>query len=274
MIHAEMRGRSHVEEDVLTSSAIGLLSLLPDDLFVCFLGTARNLENQYLKELLQGFSRVRCVEYWKTDFPTGVPDVLVELEDESGQEHCAIVIEVKHRSGKSGAALETEDGRVEHTDWDQLARYWKGLVEHYPSSTKAILFLTGHRTFPEEDVRASVKASENKAKLFWASWNDLHSFVSDCLESGSYLHRGSERKILRLLEEYLRFKGYGRFRGWAGLAVVRHGCEPLPVWYARVYGLRLGCNGVGQIGQQYRRRYTWDLACRIPWNGMAWYRPQ
>ncbi|AEG14625.1 hypothetical protein Desku_1034 [Desulfofundulus kuznetsovii DSM 6115] len=169
MIYAEIDGKISVEEDVLTSTAIGLLSLLPDEQLISFLGRAISVEKRLLSNQIRNFTRVKSIDFWKTGFAGGIPDVLVKLENTHCGSSCVLVIEVKHRADKSGSAY-IEDGVIRNKEVDQLNRYWNGLVEQYPKAEKAVVFLTGHRVMPREDLWISWKASGGKAQIYWLSW--------------------------------------------------------------------------------------------------------
>lgn len=237
MIQAELNGKIAIEEDVLTSTAVGLLSLLPDWYLISFLGRAISFQKQrerFLMHQMQNFTRVKSIEFWKTGFIGGVPDIFVELEDEHHCSSFVLIIEVKHRAGKSGSAI-IEDGEIKNKEGDQLNRYWNSLVQHYPKSKKAVVFLTGHRIMPHKDLQDSWEASGRKAQLYWLSWYNLYSFILNLLHEGKHLEGTSEHKILQSLENYLRFKGFVIFSGWPQASAPEDGLEGHLFWYQRTY---------------------------------------
>jgi len=257
MIFAEINGRVNVEEDILTSSAIGLLSLLPDEEFINFIGLAKTLEGELFKDHYRNYTRITAIKFWSTDFPLGIPDVFIKLESNNTSRSAVLVIEVKHRSGKSGSAEEDEEGMIKNQEVDQLNRYWESLVQLYPQSDKAVVFLTGHRVMPRKDLETSLKASEGKANLFWLSWYNLYAFVFETLSSGKYPVESTEYKILQLLESYLQFKGYMPFSGWPQPLVPTNGNYCLPE-YQRVYLWEVE-NIDTYCLSGYQRVYLWEL---------------
>lgn len=237
MIHAELNGKITVGEDVLTSTAVGLLSLLPDGYLISFLGRAINFQKQeesFLAHQIQNFTRVKSIEFWKTGFIGGIPDIFVELEDEHDCSSFVIIIEVKHRAGKSGSAI-IEEGEIKNKEGDQLNRYWNSLMQHYPNSKKAVIFLTGHSVMPYRDLQDSWEASGRKAQLYWLSWYSLYSFILNLLHEKKHLEGSSEYKILQSLENYLRFKGFVVFSGWPQVSVLEDRLEGHLFWYQRTY---------------------------------------
>lgn len=262
MIYAEIAGRLGFEEDILTSTAVGLLSLLPDEEFIHFIGSARSINGECLEKHIGACTRVGAIEFWKTSFPYGIPDVFLRLDGEAGV--CAvIVIEVKHGSGKSGSAEEVEDGVIQNREVDQLYRYWESLAQQYPNCAKAVVFLTHHRILPREDLTTSWKAAGGEAHLFWLGWHSLYDFVAEALRSGKYLARSTEWKILQVLETYLRFKGYARFSGWPQPSTSAILSELPGLWYRRVYTANLGLSG--RLFPAYSRTYV----RKVPGTGEA-----
>lgn|GEM_PF-3374632 len=272
MIHAELNGKISVEEDVLTSTAIGLLSLLPDEYLISFLGRAISLQKQeerLLENQIRNFTRLKSIEFWKTGFTGGIPDIFVKLEDEQCCSSFVLIIEVKHHADKSGSA-EIEDGEIKNKEDDQLNRYWNSLVQHYPRSKKAMVFLTGHRVMPHEDLQVSWEASGRKAQLYWLSWYSLYSFILDLLHVEKHLKGSSEHKILQLLEVYLRFKGYVMFSGWPQLAVVENWPGAHLFWYHKACALSSRLPAFYQPA--YQRTYIGQVVSWIGSDMAVFYR--
>ncbi|MBC7341111.1 MAG: hypothetical protein H5U02_01425 [Clostridia bacterium] len=270
MIYAEIAGRLGFEEDILTSTAIGLLSLLPDEEFIRFIGRARSIDGECLEKHIGTCTRVEAIEFWKTGFLYGIPDVFLRLEGEAGV-CAAIVIEVKHRSGKSGSAEEVEDGVIQNREVDQLYRYWESLAQQYPNCRKAVVFLTGHRILPRKDLETSSRAAGGEARLFWLGWHSVYDFVAEALRSGKYPTRTAECKILQLLETYLRFKGYARFSGWPQPAMSGIVTELRWLWYQRLYTLNLGLSGC--LHPAYCRTYVQQVPGAVEAIAAVFYKP-
>jgi hypothetical protein len=265
MIHADLAGKTHVPEDVLTSNCLGLLRLLPDDHLISFLGDAVNLDGRRVD--LLDCSRVGSVEFWRWLPEGGQPDVIVELLGREGIGRLTIVIEVKHGAGKSGsvsspeadsvadgpheaAGVDAEDGQ------DQLGKYWRAATRFF--SRPMLIYLTHHRSVPKDDLVASLGAAGPNAEIFWLSWVHLYRWVIGRLEDQSRL-TVAEGRILRTVRDYLEAKGYSCFLGWPLLTSDGGECQGRGS-YGRTYQIQAGemlrrALPIGAEHNWYRRRY-------------------
>ena len=99
MIYADLNGKGHVAEDLLTSNCLGLLNLLPvSDLFA-FLAKARTSYGTPFR--LEFSSRAKSVlDFWPYLPGGGVPDVMLTITT-PGSESFKLIIEVKHGAKQS-----------------------------------------------------------------------------------------------------------------------------------------------------------------------------
>ena len=196
MIEADIQRKTQ-SEDVFTSCCIGLLELLPDDLYlISFLRKAIHIRGDLLK-ISEGCS-IQDISYWP-GFPSGYPDVVIGLTDGT-----VLIIEIKHGSPMSG------DG--------QLARYWGDACQKYPKHKKHLVYLTHHRFIPKNDLEKSERLTPTEhlepPSFFWLGWFALFSCIDGWLKNTT-LHY-SEKKILESLRRYLIHQKYTCFLGWNG----------------------------------------------------------
>jgi len=263
VIHADLAGKTHIAEDVLTSNCLGLLRLLPDSSFISFLEAAVTLDGKLID--LSIYKRVERIEFWRWLPEGGEPDVTAEFQSEDGSARMTVVIEVKHGAGKSGGSPSSEavtDGLNEFDNTevvererssDQLTKYWRAANKCFPQPS--LIYLTHHRSLPKDDMAASLREAGSDAKIFWLSWFHLYRWVIERIAKASACPT-SERRILETLRHYLEEKGYKCFLGWSSSTETRscrfahsHAC------YARTY--RIDRAGVPRKLQSisYAHRY-------------------
>lgn len=277
MIHADLQGKTHIGEDVLTSNCLGLLRLLPDSNLVSFLGAAVGLNGETID--LSSYEAVTRIQFWPWLPNGGEPDVIVELQNRSDRTSMAVVIEAKHGAGKSGSSPSLQTVTDPLDDGDQLARYWRAAKQclRYCSEI-TLIYLTHHRSLPKEDIQTSLRAAGEDAKIYWLSWFHLYRLIAYWnLESN---RPTTERRVLETLHNYLDAKGYVCFLGWSALQYTRNHLpgylrtypfnanHPVPIPYARTYSLSLVTKPVKQNCQlDYNRVYSFDVAehCQLPY---------
>lgn len=272
MIHADLRGKSHVAEDVLTSNCLDLLRLLPDKDFIGFLQAAAGLNGETLD--LSSINEVKRIVFWPWLPNGGEPDVIIELKHRNTLKNMVIVIEAKHGAGKSvitsslqtDANLSDDPNHIEakefqHALSDQLARYWQSANNRYKSEI-VLIYLTHHRSLPKEDIQTSLYAAGKDAKILWLSWFHLYRLgVHWSLECN---RPTTERRVLKTLHNYLSAKGYACFLGWAESQSIIQTLQ----FYSRFYFLNAGhktsilynkkyilCLPKKFINQNYQRYY-------------------
>jgi hypothetical protein len=228
MIFADIHGklgsdgqRAHDRsEDLLTSTAFGLLRYLPFDVGLGALlrrarvvtqtaDTACNVTPNWLR--LDG-GLARPIEFWPRLRRGGEPDLRLTLD--RGNE--VVLIEVKLDSGKTLIAGADDDdlepsGDAEEPpiDPDQLVRYWEGQQAEVAAGVRtSIIYLTAHAVPPLRDLGASLKP-EKPIRLAWLSWRDVCA-VAELAKKG---HVGSDAATD--LAALLRHKGLFEFNGFA-----------------------------------------------------------
>lgn len=264
MIEAELHGKSHVAEDRLTSTCLGLLRLLPDSYLLEFLGKAVTLENELLPAC--SFDLIEEVKFWPYLRDAGEPDATIKLRRNGDPSPLTLIVEAKHGAAKSGfeptgEEIETAEAVTRNEDLlevrklrDQLAKYLRAGRREYQQV--ALIYLTHHRSMPRQDIDDSLKAAAGDGLIYWLNWFDLYTFTVDRLEGDCSLEFSVQR-ILDELRKYLEFQGYARFRHWFSLALTSF--EDLAK-YHRAYGLSTP-NGLP--GASYRHRYQPPLAVSV-----------
>jgi hypothetical protein len=187
MIHAEIQGKAHNPEDVLTSNVFGLLRLLPKPYVARVLNPhiERALGTGYLLSE-EGDIEVQLWKHLPYENRWCEPDVLLLPQD--GR---ALAVEVKY-------------GTDESSD-NQLLKYFESVRRLYPKA-EVLLYLTDDREKPQ-----SVLDKYPQVKIAWLSWYDLFETVSAiCVAESNECHR----RILDAVLSYLEFKGFSSFRGW------------------------------------------------------------
>lgn len=159
------------------------------------------------------------------------PDVVVVL-DAPGSGRRLLVIEAKHRSGKSG-----------HGAHDQLARqYASGLAvaERRGAAFSGVVYLTSHLAAPREDLAASAVQIRDRLGvaaplLFWATWRDATPLLDAVAETQAGLLAATARDAAA----YLRRLHLVRFAGltqptptpaWTFSRTWDLSASPLPRW--------------------------------------------
>ncbi len=239
MIHADLKGKNHVKEDVFTSNCLGLLRLLPDRSFINFLEAARAIDGTAIN--LSRYEKVENIEFWPS-LPEGCePDLIAEVRNKDDSIGMTLVIEMKHGARKTSVAYSPELDESTSDDFDkpeidrcdqrihdQLSKYWRAGSKRFPHL--ALIYLTHHRSFPKDDIATSLYESGDDAKIFWLSWFHLYQWAVDQLEKRS-ARPISEKRILEALCNYLSAKGYTCFRGWRSLPLASN-CR---LWYNHAY---------------------------------------
>ncbi len=216
MIHSDLAGKNRIAEDVFTSNCLGLLGLLGDVDIVDFLGSAKSIQHELLRVMIDRDAKV-TLEFWRYLPGGGIPDVIIDI---GGRERFTVIVEVKHGAPKSGTG-----------DNDQLARYW-GAAKALYGERCAVIYLTHHRVFPKEDVEQSIRQAGCEAKIFWLNWHDLFRWTDKQLLPGS-MRAPVEKRILRQLQDYLSAYGYRVFLQWDALISGSAGSA-----YSRLYATK------------------------------------
>lgn len=229
MIEADLQGKLHVPEDIVTSSCLGLMRLLPDTFLTEFLGLATSTTGEFIP--LSGFNEISSFIFWPWLPAGGIPDAMAVLRNAEQCRSVPVILEIKHGAGKSGFSEEAiETAEVDATKdiseqlaspdivGDQLARYWLAAERIFRdcSDPPLLIYLTHHRSYPKEDVEISLKRAGSGCRIFWLNWFQLYAWVARKIESSPDIYL-AERRILQKLMEYLKAKGYACFLGRSNL---------------------------------------------------------
>jgi hypothetical protein len=226
MIFAEMKGKlgsnlgraNERLEDLLTSSAIGLLRYFPIEWgLVALLRHARPCLWDGKKLIVErpgkwlDVSGVlgATVEFWPSFGEFGEPDLLIQLTGQDDLIQHNILIEAKYFSPKSSVA---EDDAIELSedkpDPDQLVKYWQGLVRRQENRSCSLIYLTSQGSPPVHELSESLRRCP-QMRLAWLSWSDVWSIAQNQAKR--------DEKFLPAvdLQAFLEHKGLGSFDGFA-----------------------------------------------------------
>jgi hypothetical protein len=211
-------------EDLLTSTAFGLLRYLPHDRgIIAFLRQTRRVrllkgdelvvdaEDARNDQWLGMHAAVRCeLKFWPWLGQYGQPDLLLRLLNGCGECVHLAVVEVKLDANKSGSA-EQNDGECtgDQRDDDQLVKYAQGIDARYPevaSDRKTVIYLTSHVIPPVDELAATIRRKP-EMRLGWVSWRQL-SRVAESLRESS-----KESLPAEDLARLLAYHGFQDFRG-------------------------------------------------------------
>jgi hypothetical protein len=233
MIEADLQGKLHVPEDVLTSNCFGLMRLLPDSYLAEFLGLATSISGEFIP--LSGFTEILSFKFWPWLPTGGIPDAIAMMVSPEHMNTVAVIIEIKHGSGKSGFSegpfenaeidrtQENPEQQESHkTVGDQLARYWLAAERFFRdcSDPPILIYLTHHCSYLKEDVEESLKRAGTRCRIVWLNWFQLYGWVARKLEKSPYIPL-AESRILQKLQGYLKAKGYASFLGWNNLPIAQ-----------------------------------------------------
>jgi hypothetical protein len=184
-LHGKLSGLSRLDErreDVLTSTAFGLLRYVPEEeALLPLLRHTRRIELRngevvvgYGAHWLRFVGPRRCeVEFWPRLGRNGEPDLRIRCfgQDDALMED--LLVEVKYLSSKSGEADEEETYEPAVPDGDQLTRYWQVLDREEAAGVfTAVIYLTAHAAPPIEELGRSLRRCE-RVRLGWLSWRDV-----------------------------------------------------------------------------------------------------
>ena len=147
-------------EDLLTSDVFSACKYLrPTTLLVPFLKKARSLNDE--SPLVP--NQIHCATYhfWPR-LARFEPDVLIALERDD--RIWMVLIEAKYLSGKSGGPMDEEELSIASAPSDQLAGEYYDLLTAedrvgLPPDrivSRALIYLTAHRSMPTEDLQRSI----------------------------------------------------------------------------------------------------------------------
>ncbi len=230
MIFAEIHGKlgdgysraSDRSEDLLTSTAFGLLRYLPPGRGLIQLLRRARVVTQAADDIYieQSPTWLRLddnadieVEFWPSLGESGQPDLRLTLTGTQNQRE-VILIEVKLHSGKSQLVRDDdlvddkeleEDGGVDlPIDPDQLIRYYRA-QEHGTDGRVSLIYLTAHTVPPREDLLASLRPG---MRLAWLSWTDVWAVAHDARD---------QSLAAADLSDLLHHKGLSTFDGFSAI---------------------------------------------------------
>jgi len=225
---AEIHGKSPYtrSEDSLTADVFGAFRYLPAETgLVAFLRAVPGLGNLFPPAI----KRAQLdIHFW----PLGIrrePDLLLALRIDGTAYH--IVVEAKYLSGPSDIDLALDDVQgqeivVGNQLADQMRELLAGdytvwcagsrdrsLLLDSASHRRALLYVTAHPFRPDGELdRSAALLPEFAPRFHWASWYDVHDFLSSRRATFDTFPYDRIVDDLLLL---LRQKGFGGFQGWS-----------------------------------------------------------
>lgn len=165
------------------------------------------------------------------------PDLIIILRIESN-EQLVVVVECKHRSGKSGMKIpeEQEVDNYISTPQDQLVKELLAANENYPESKVVLLYLTGHTILPENDIDKSVESIKDfdgmdeaffYDNVYWIGWKDIWNILSEQRKTLSKNQAASV--VIEDLTKLLDYYGYRYYQG------IPKPLDPIPVMLQTVW---------------------------------------
>ena len=201
VLHGKLSSKQENMEDVLTSNVFGMLQYVaPDAGVIPFLSRAKTMDGNaplaYIKDLPAANISV-SYRFWPR-WSHCEPDVVLDISIADRLSYL-IVIEAKHRSGKSS---EADD--VELRPNDQLAREWLDLSEEADRllARPLLVFLTADICCPKSEIQDSIDEYSHKRSAdartplnCWLSWRELPGLF------GRLPHLTPLRDIARMAEK-------------------------------------------------------------------------
>lgn len=227
-------------EDLLTSDVFGRLRYLESE--EAIIPILERIKNSKTGQRFAGLeidpNQKVTYQFWPW-INNIEPDLILIVPLLRGKQ-MAVVVECKHKSGKSPRAVKDENitDKLELAKSDQLVREYLLVEELKKQYDKAILlYITGHSAIPDEEIKESASLaasiSNQTRKIFfettyWIGWVDIWSTLRDQLQA---LDANSQSAmIIEDTVNLLSHHGYREFQQFPGLNV-EIATEQKPVWY-------------------------------------------
>jgi len=234
MTHAVVRGKISSSgtnltdrlEDLLTSDVFGRLRYLkPEQAIIPILENIKNSKTgQQIEALSIDHQQEVSYQFWPW-INNVEPDLFLRVPLSNGQQ-MAVIVECKHKSGKSPRAVKEENQAdiLELAKSDQLVREYlivENLRKQYGRAI--LLYITGHSAIPEEELKESaslVATLPDKTKkmfyetTYWIGWADIWNVLR---EQSPLIDPGTQSGlIIEDVINLLSFQGYREFQEFPG----------------------------------------------------------
>lgn len=202
MIHAKLNGKSHVEEDNLTSSVFGTLLHLPTELFWKIISEACNDE-----AIPQNVGKLQECEFWShwDSENTGnknlvEPDVFLRFENFD------VIVEAKRYDEKQQYS-------------GQWAKEYQAYLNEYEADGKQVFFLAVGGVYSHETQEV-----ENTIKVYQVKWTNILDAVSEFrrgLEKSEHLTNNIDATLytLSILVKVLEMYGFFKTTWFENISV-------------------------------------------------------
>ncbi|MDW7730425.1 MAG: hypothetical protein SCJ94_10555 [Bacillota bacterium] len=213
-------------EDLLTSDIFGRLRYLkPEEAIIPILNKIQNSKTgQPLEGLNLDLTLKVSYQFWP--YINNVePDLFLIVPLVKGKQ-LAVLVECKHKSGKSPRAVKEEkkEDKLELARSDQLVREYlivEDLKKQYYNAI--LLYITGHSEIPDDELKESaslVGTISSQAKeifyesTFWIGWADIWRILRDQLQRID--ESSSSGMIIEDTVNLLAYHGYRDFQKFPG----------------------------------------------------------
>jgi hypothetical protein len=224
ILHGKLSREIDGMEDVLTSCAFGVLGVVaPSAGLLPFLARSASVDDgRPLRGLALETVDVVSIEFWPAWKEAGCefcePDVVLRIDSTSGGRRLLVLVEAKHRSGKS--SFEDHDATSPN---DQLACEWDNLrlIAAREGREPHLIYLTADFSFPAKDILEAKQDFQRyrKTEPFECSWLGWHQLPDSIRTENCETTREAAALVeLRMLLQRL------------GLLVPEFHGVPIPEW--------------------------------------------
>jgi len=180
MLMALLKGKLSQKEDILTSSAFGVMKYLePERVLIPFLAKASLPDGSKPLASIHVAAQP-AYEFWPWLTEPGCnnceSDLLIRITS-SDERKFLILVEVKYLSGKSSKAKDEKRSN------DQLALQWNNLesLAQNESREPVLIYLTAAFCCPVAEIEASqedlAEHKHKEANILWLSWRHLWALI-------------------------------------------------------------------------------------------------
>ncbi len=234
-------------EDLLTSDVFGRLRYLKSaEAIAPILGRIKNSKTGLqLGDLSVDPNQKVSYQFWPR-INNVEPDLFLRVPLLNGRQ-MAVLVECKHKSGKSPRAVkeENKEDKLELAKSDQLVREYLIVEELKKQYDQAILlYITGHSAIPDEEIKESASLaatiSSQTRKMFlestyWIGWVDIWSVLREQLHTID--SNSQSGLIIEDTVNLLSHHGYREFQQFPG-SRVEIAIETQPVWYGQTENVK------------------------------------
>ncbi len=227
-------------EDLLTSEVFSRLRYLPFSVGLApILARIENAgDGRYLNSLEVDMDKVALYHFWPR-INSIEPDLFFKVPLKQDR-HLAVIVECKHKSGKSPRNDDEDDDsdEIDLAKRDQLVREYlivETLKHNYHQSI--LLYITGHSSMPKDELKESAEIVDKldgrtKAMFYeatyWIGWSDIWNVLR------AQRHRLIKYpRLIMIVDDLLTLLAYHGYRSFLQFPVPSFNVPSmdLPIWY-------------------------------------------